>query len=73
MNRQPISSGRLTLEDIRRYRQDKLDRYTDEHGNVDLVGMRKEIEEGAAEFLADLEALRQKKLNSENLDSLSVI
>lgn len=73
MIQMPKTSGRLTNEDIRIIRDYYADRYTDEHGNYDWEGALAEMEIGAARVRADLETMRLEELNSEKLQSSSVI
>ena len=56
----------FTLEDIRKIRDDRAERYTDKDGNIDWKGLNAEIEAGAAIVRAEITRLRAKRLNTDH-------
>lgn len=66
MNRDLDLSDDFTLEDIRKIRDDRAKRYTDENGVIDWDGLVIEIEQDAAPVRAEIARLRAERLGAEH-------
>ena len=60
MRRSLDVSDSFTLEDIRKIRDDKARRYTDENGKIDWDGLNAETEKGASLVRAEIACIRDK-------------
>jgi len=61
--------GSLTVEDIRRHRDEFSARHIDANGNIDWKGAIAEIEKGAAIAYAKLERIRAKAQSLPTVDT----